>query len=172
MLTARQLIFIFSTHVFDVGDLAVLDDVPAVDGQEITAPNALLLGSKLVHNLRCSSSMWESTTTLVTAYNTSLAVIEQLRTRLAAYTSQNSREWCGIAVNIDKMKYQNAVHFVAMEHRPNWQDWGGRWARRTEFMRHLKTMLEDLNVRYTMRVKPVLLPRPAAHSAPNVELRR
>ncbi|OBZ66486.1 hypothetical protein A0H81_13558 [Grifola frondosa] len=182
----ESLIFIFSTHVFDVGDLVMIDDqvlyvrefglfsttFRRVDGQEIIAPNALLAGSKLVHNLRRSSSMWESTTLMI-AYDTPLAVIEQLRTRLSAYASQNSREWCGIAVNIDRMEYQNAVHLVvAMEHRPNWQDWGGRWARRTAFMRHLKTVLEDLDVRYAMPVQPVLLPRPVAQGTPNVDLRR
>ena len=43
--------------------------------------------------------------------------------------------------------------------RSNWQDWGGRWARRTQFMRNLKNILEDLDVRYTLPVQPVLLPR-------------
>lgn len=42
--------------------------------------------------------------------------------------------------------------------RPNWQDWGGRWGRRTAFMRNLKTILEELDIRYTMPVQPVLLP--------------
>ena len=90
MITYRraQLIFIFSTHVFDVGDLVMIDDQVSiisihvvqllitivkpmfvrefglfsttfrrVDGQEVIAPNSLLAGSKLVHNLRRSSSM-------------------------------------------------------------------------------------------------------------------
>ena len=63
----------------------------------------------------------------------------------------NSREWSNCAVNIDKMEYQNAIHLtVAMEHRPNWQDWGGRWGRRTAFMGSLtETVLEDLDTRYT-----------------------
>lgn len=43
--------------------------------------------------------------------------------------------------------------------RANWQDWGGRWTRRTAFMRHLKTILEDLEVRYTLPIQPVLLPQ-------------
>ena len=42
--------------------------------------------------------------------------------------------------------------------RPNWQDWGGRWTRRTAFMRHLKTVLEELDIRYTKPVQPVVLP--------------
>lgn len=42
--------------------------------------------------------------------------------------------------------------------RSNWQDWGGRWARRNGFMRHLKTVLEELDLGYTLPVQPVLLP--------------
>ncbi|KAG6845240.1 hypothetical protein H0H87_012232 [Tephrocybe sp. NHM501043] len=59
------------------------------------------------------------------------------------------------------MEYQNAITLVvAMEHRPNWQDWGGRWVRRNLFMRNLKQILEDLDVEYTMPVQPVLTPQP------------
>ncbi|KAI0641891.1 Mechanosensitive ion channel-domain-containing protein [Trametes meyenii] len=169
----ESLIFIFSTHVFDVGDLVMIDDQPLfvrefglfsttfrrVDGMEIIAPNALLASSKLVHNLRRSNSMWESTTLMV-SYDTPLEVIEQLRIRLQGYVSANNREWSGVLVNIDKMEYQNAIHLtVAMEHRPNWQDWGGRWGRRTAFMRHLKQVLEELDVRYMEPIQPVILPR-------------
>ncbi|KAG2015905.1 hypothetical protein CC2G_009127 [Coprinopsis cinerea AmutBmut pab1-1] len=67
----ESLIFIFSTHVFDVGDLVIIDDqilfvkefglfattFRRVDGQEIVAPNTLLASEKLVHNLRRSKSM-------------------------------------------------------------------------------------------------------------------
>lgn len=130
-----------------------------VDGMEIIAPNSLLASSKLVHNLRRSNSMWESTTVTV-AYDTSLDVIEQLRMRLQAYVNTNSREWSGVGVNIDKMEHQNAISLiVAMEHRPNWQDWGGRWVRRTAFMRNLKNVLEDLDVRYTKPIQPIIVPR-------------
>lgn len=168
----ESLIFIFSTHVFDVGDLVMIDDqvlyvkefglfsttFRRVDGQEIVAPNALLASAKLVHNLRRSKSMWE-TTTLMISYNTSIEAIEQLRVKIDSYINANNREWSGFALNIDKMEYQNALHLiVAIEHRPNWQDWGGRWARRTAFMRHLKTILEELEIGYTMPIQPILLP--------------
>ncbi|KAG1752650.1 Mechanosensitive ion channel-domain-containing protein [Suillus paluster] len=168
----ESMIFIFSTHVFDVGDLVMIDDqylivkefglfsttFRRVDGQEIIAPNSLLSSTKLVHNLRRSNSMWESTTLMI-AYNTPLELVEQLKARIQAYITANNREWSGSAVNIDKMEFQNAIHLtVAVEHRPNWQDWGGRWTRRTAFMKHLKSILEDLDVKYTMPMQPVLLP--------------
>ncbi|KAF9226600.1 hypothetical protein BS17DRAFT_775873 [Gyrodon lividus] len=167
----ESLIFIFSTHVFDVGDLIMIDDqylvvkdfglfsttFRRVDGQEIIVPNSLLSSTKLVHNMRRSSSMWESTTITV-SYNTSLEIVEQLKQRIQAYVAANNREWSGCGVNIDKMEYQNAIYLtIAMEHRPNWQDWGGRWARRTAFMRHLKTVLEDLDMKYTLPIQPLLV---------------
>lgn len=130
-----------------------------VDGQEVIAPNSLLASSKLVHNLRRSNSMWE-TTELMISYDTPLEIVEQLRIRLQGYVAQNNREWSNVNLNIDKMEYQNAIHLiVGMEHRPNWQDWGGRWQRRTAFMRNLKTILEELDVKYTMPIQPVLLPK-------------
>ncbi|KAJ7245129.1 Mechanosensitive ion channel-domain-containing protein [Mycena haematopus] len=169
----NSLIFIFSTHTFDVGDLVMIDDqvlavsefglfattFRRVDGQEIIAPNSLLASSKLVHNLRRSHSMWE-TTNLMVSYNTPLEVLEELRARISAYVAANNREWSNSALNIDKMEYQNAIHLiVAMEHRANWQDWGGRWARRNLFMRNLKTVLEELDLRYSLPVQPVVLPQ-------------
>jgi small-conductance mechanosensitive channel len=86
-----------------------------VDGMQVIAPNALLSGSKIVHNLRRSSSMWE-TTTLMVSYDTPLEIIETLRQRLKQYVANNSREWSACEINIDKMEYQNAIHLiVAME---------------------------------------------------------
>ncbi|KAJ7767461.1 Mechanosensitive ion channel-domain-containing protein [Mycena maculata] len=169
----NSLVFIFSTHVFDVGDLVMIDDqvltvsefglfattFRRVDGQEIIAPNSLLSGSKLVHNLRRSHSMWE-TMNLTVAYDTPLEVLEELRLRLNAYVAANNREWSNCGLNIDKMEYQNTICLiVAMEHRANWQDWGGRWTRRTAFMRHLKTILEELDLRYSLPPQPVVFPQ-------------
>ncbi|KZT39366.1 hypothetical protein SISSUDRAFT_1045668 [Sistotremastrum suecicum HHB10207 ss-3] len=165
----ESLIFIFSTHVFDVGDLVMIDDqillvkefglfsttFRRVDGTEVIAPNTLLASSKLIHNLRRSNSMWE-TTNLTVAYDTPLEAIEQLKSRLQSYVASNNREWSGVGVNIDKMEFQNSIQLIiAMEHKANWQDWGGRWARRTAFMRNLKTVLEELEIGYSLPLQPV-----------------
>ncbi|KIY69051.1 hypothetical protein CYLTODRAFT_350366 [Cylindrobasidium torrendii FP15055 ss-10] len=167
----NSLLFIFSTHVFDIGDLVLIDDQALmvkefglfattfrrVDGQEIIAPNALMSTAKLIHNLRRSKSTWE-TTNIQIAYNTPLDVFEEIRSRIKTYVTENNRDWSGMDFNIDKMDYQNAIHIiVAMEHRSNWQEWGKRWERRTRFMRNLKQILEDLSVKYTLPVQPVIL---------------
>ncbi|KAG8959884.1 hypothetical protein FRC05_007222 [Tulasnella sp. 425] len=145
----------FPTHVYDVGDLVLIDDMVLfvndfglfattfrrVDGQEVVAPNSLLATAKLIHNVRRSGSMWE-TTNLQIGYETPLDIIEQLKVRL--------RQYMGI------MKYQNCINLViAIEHRNNWQEWGGRWARRGLFMKHLRTVLEELEIGYQMPLQPV-----------------
>jgi hypothetical protein len=58
------------------------------------------------------------------------------------------------------------TYIIYSPDRSNWQDWGGRWARRTAFMRNLKTVLEDLDVRYTMPVQPVVLPQSSMPNPP------
>lgn len=86
-----------------------------LDGQEIVAPNALLSKAKTIHNVRRSHSMWE-TTTLMMSYNTPLESIEQLKVAIKLYITENSREWSGMDLNIDKIEKQNAIHVVvAME---------------------------------------------------------
>lgn len=132
--------------MFDVGDLVMIDDqylvvkefglfstiFRRVDGQEIIVPNSLLSSTKLVHNMRRSTSMyvasnvyqrtlivgrWESTTITI-SYNTSLEIVEQLKQRIQAYVAANNREWSGCGVNIDKMEYQNAIHLtISVERR-------------------------------------------------------
>jgi len=130
-----------------------------VDGQEIVAPNSILASSKLVHNVRRSGSQWE-TTNLMISYDTPLSLVEQLRSRISQYIGENNREWNNSAVWIDKMEFQNAIHLIiALEHRHNWQDWGGRWGRRNAFMKWFKVVLEELDIRYTAPVQPILLPK-------------
>ncbi|KAG9317446.1 hypothetical protein JVU11DRAFT_1646 [Chiua virens] len=205
----RQLIFIFSTHVFDVGDLVMIDDqylvvkefglfstiFRRVDGQEIVVPNFLLSSTKLVHNLRRSTSMyvvsnptqksvliihrWESTTVTI-SYNTSLEIVEQLRQRVHNFVNTNHREWSGCGVNIDKMEYQNALHLtIAVERKCIPVVYASRWYAHiaisfqivqtgkigagaglagTSLCVTFKTILEELDLKYTLPIQPVLLP--------------
>jgi hypothetical protein len=125
------------------------------------------------------------------SYDTPLEVIEQLRIRIGQYISENSREWSGFNVNIDRMDFQNAIYLIIgverewsldiflrtcphvslLIDRRNWQDWAGRWNRRTEFMRHLKTVLEELEVGYSLPIQPVLLPKHSPFSDSSQSIR-
>lgn len=63
-------------------------------------------------------SRWE-TTELVVSFNTPMEVIEQLKQRIQAYITANSREWSDCALNIDKMDFQNDLCLiVAIERKP------------------------------------------------------
>ncbi|KAF8749107.1 Mechanosensitive ion channel [Rhizoctonia solani] len=169
----ESLIFIFSTHVYDVGDLVMIDDQALfvkefglfattfrrVDGQEIIAPNSLLASVKLIHNVRRSGSMWE-TTDLQVSYDTPLEVLEKLRQRLKQYVAANSREWGGGSMERECLTFfttraNRLVDGVALCRSSNWQDWGGRWNRRNAFMKNLKSELEALEIQYSLLSNPL-----------------
>lgn len=46
------------------------------------------------------------------SYDTPLNLVEQLRSRISQYISENNREWNNSAVWIDKMEFQNAIHLI------------------------------------------------------------
>ncbi|MBW0469140.1 hypothetical protein O181_008855 [Austropuccinia psidii MF-1] len=166
----ESMLFIFSTHPYDVGDQVIIDNshmfvvefglfsttFRRVDGQIIVAPNSVLSSKKHILNIRRSGSMWEATNIMV-AFDTPLEVLHSLRERLRHYVSEHPREWKGgLDVHIDFMKNQNMIQLmVAMEHKDNWQDWAGRLDRRTELMKEMKRILDKLNVIYKLPVQPV-----------------
>ncbi|PWZ03461.1 hypothetical protein BCV70DRAFT_197673 [Testicularia cyperi] len=166
----ESMIFIFATHPYDVGDLVCIDDewmfvkefgllsttFRTTVNQEVVAPNALLATSKYIYNSRRSGAQWEYTLIQV-SFDTSLETIEQLRSKLRAWTKENDREFGGpLDVNFNSISQQNAVELVvAFEHKGNWQDWGARWARRTKLMRQIKTVCEELGIVYQLPPQPI-----------------
>lgn len=54
---------------------------------------------------------WE-TTNLAIPYDTLLGIIEQLHSRISQYICGNNREWNNLAVWIDEMEFQNAMHLI------------------------------------------------------------
>ena len=117
---------------------------------------------------------WE-TTNLEIAYGTSLSVVEQLRPCISKYIVHNSRERKNSAVWIDKMEFQNATHLTIVLEREwershprlmnvpllldlrNWQDWGRRCARPNAFMKWFREVLQELDLKYTAPIQPILL---------------
>lgn len=111
--------------------------------------------------------------------DTSLDALSELRSRMRAWVNENPREWAGgMDMNINKMTNQvrspthsltlsadnpcyirqNSLEIiVAFAHKQNWQDWGGRWNRRTKLMRQMKLVLDDLGVTYKLPLQPVQL---------------
>ncbi|KAI7958818.1 hypothetical protein MJO28_002609 [Puccinia striiformis f. sp. tritici] len=166
----ESMLFIFSIHPYDVGDLIFIDDSPMFvlefglfsttfqrcDGQVIVAPNSVLFGKKYILNVRRSGPMWEATKVMV-SFDTPLEILHEFRTRLRQFVSDHPREWKGgLDVNIDFMQNQNLIQLaVAMEHKSNWQDWGARWDRRTLLMKEMKRIMDQLNMTYKLPLQPV-----------------
>ncbi|EHS63598.1 uncharacterized protein PGTG_20692 [Puccinia graminis f. sp. tritici CRL 75-36-700-3] len=171
----ESMLFIFSIHPYDVGDLVAIDDVhmfvtefglfsttfQRVDGQVVVAPNSLLISKKHILNIRRSGPMWETTEVMV-GFDTPLEVLHEFRARLRQYVMDNPREWKGgLDVNIEFINNQNLIQLIiAMEHKSNWQDWGARWDRRTLLMKEMKRIMDSLNITYKLPTQPIsLLPQ-------------
>lgn len=166
----ESMLFIFSVHPYDVGDLVMIDDVhmfvtefglfsttfQRVDGQVVVAPNSLLSSKKHIINIRRSGSMWETTEVMV-GFETPLEIIHEFRARLRQYVIDNPREWKGgLDVNIDFMQNQNLIQLIiVMEHKSNWQDWAARWDRRTLLMKEMKRIMDSLNITYKLPIQPI-----------------
>lgn len=168
----ESMVFIFATHPYDVGDLVCVDDTfmfvvefglisttfRTVVNELIVAPNALLSSSKMIFNCRRSGNQWEVTMVQVGYDTTLLEMIDELRSRLRAYVRSHDREWGGgLEINLNELQTdQNSIELiVAMEHKGNWQNWGERWARRTQLMRQVKIEMEALGMTYCLPRQPV-----------------
>jgi len=63
---------------------------------------------------------WE-TTNLAIAYDTPLSIVEQMRSRISHYITENNREWNNSSVWIEKMEFQNAIHLtIGLEREFHW----------------------------------------------------
>lgn len=122
----ESMIFIFATHPYDVGDLVCIDEVwmfvkefgllsttfRTTVNQEVVAPNAMLATKKYIYNSRRSNAQWEFTLIQV-GFETSLETIENLRSKLRAWTKENDREFGGpLDINFNTITQQNAVELV------------------------------------------------------------
>lgn len=79
--------------------------------------DSLLGASKYILNVRRSGPMWE-TTNIQLGFDTPFSVIQDFRTRLRQYVSDNGREWKGgLDVNVDFMQNQNLIQLIIVRPR-------------------------------------------------------
>ncbi|KAH9454007.1 hypothetical protein Pst134EA_013111 [Puccinia striiformis f. sp. tritici] len=168
----ESMLFIFSIHPYDVGDMVSIDDKEMVvmefglfsttfvhlDGKMVVAPNSQLIGKKHIVNIRRSGPMSDKTSVMV-GFDTPLEVLHEFRARLRQYVAKHDREWTGVAnVNIDYMSNQNLIQLkVLMQHKSNFQDMNARWARRTLFMKEMKRVMDSLGMSYKLPIQPISL---------------
>lgn len=59
---------------------------------------------------------------MVVSYDTSMELIERLKTKIGLYMNTNSREWSNFALWIDKMEFQNAIHLIVAIERKSYRN--------------------------------------------------
>ena len=182
----ESMIFIFSTHPYDVGDLVCINDTwmyvtafgmistefITVWNQVTITPNAVLAQST-IFNARRSASQYDIVNV---GFDTPVSKLDEFREKLTEFCAQNDKDWGGgLFLLYDSVRNMNCISLIiAVEHKGNWQDWGTRWTRRTRFMRRIKEAAEELGLSYEPPLQPIaFVPHDSAmfgrqpHSAPH-----
>lgn len=175
------IIMVFCTHPYDTGDRVIMDndgveEVLVVkrmgllvtvflrwDGTEWFAPNSLL-GQKFIINLRRSSNQFENATVQF-GWDTPLEKLDELEEKMNLWlqTDEQRRFEPGTACVIQSLVNQQYMEVtIGMTHRENWQDWGGRWNRRTAFHAALNHYTRELGITFYNSEQPVELTNAAA----------
>lgn len=180
----ESMIFIFSTHPYDVGDLVCIDDVwmfvtefhmlstnfRTIFNEVVIIPNAVLAENKYIYNSRRSGPQWEVLNVTI-SFQTPLSKIEAFRAGIQAYLNEHDRDWGGgLELLYDSIRNMNALNMlVAVEHKSNWQDWLPRWLRRTRLLRHIRNLTIELGITYEPPLQPIsFLPRDMEEPDPSL----
>ncbi|KAL1919751.1 uncharacterized protein VTP21DRAFT_1682 [Calcarisporiella thermophila] len=184
----NNIIFLFVTHPFDVGDRVYLGENTAYthyivkniglmttvmvrwDGQIIYMPNKVL-STKNIENVRRSGNMAESIFAQVN-FNTPRELIMELRDRVRHWLlTEGARDFSpGFDIGFMDMWNVNKINLsFCVEHKSNWQDQGKRFANKTRFALAVKDMLTELGIGYTLPPQPVHVNSVGGHGAPAVQ---
>ncbi|WFD44582.1 hypothetical protein MPSI1_003250 [Malassezia psittaci] len=166
----ESMIFIFSTHPYDVGDLVCIGDTwmfvtafgmisthfVTVFNQVVIAPNAELASGKPIFNARRSGAQWD-VINLQVGFDTPVKKIDQLREGLTEFCQANDKKWGGgLELLYDSVRNMNSIGLiVAVQHKNNWQNWLARWNNRDEFMKHIKNLTQELGITYQPPTQPI-----------------
>ncbi|PKI84781.1 hypothetical protein MVES1_000910 [Malassezia vespertilionis] len=177
----ESMVFIFSTHPYDVGDLVCVEktwmyvtafgmistEFVTVFNQALICPNAVLAAKMTIYNARRSAAQWDSTTIMI-GFATPLEKIDEFRQHLTAYVRDDDNFGGGLYLLYDSVRNMNCISMViAWEHKNNWQDWTRRWVRRDMFMRRMKQIAENLSISYQPPQQPIFFapePKTGAHA--------
>ncbi|KAJ3351028.1 hypothetical protein GGF32_004488 [Allomyces javanicus] len=160
----ESVVFVFSTHAFDVGDRVYIDQdnvivreigllsttFERVDGAIIYAPN-FVLQTKPILNVRRSPPMSETIKVHV-AFNTPTHKIHALEALLNDFLRAHSRDYLGgLYMQVFELENVNRLELrMFLDHKSNWQDSKKRWMRRTKFMAALRDAMMQLSLEYTL----------------------
>lgn len=160
----EAIIFVFICHPFDVNDRCVIDGVQMIveemnllntvflkfDNEKIYYPNSVL-ATKPIGNFYRSPDMGDGIDFAVDV-STTIDQIKALKEKIKEYLEKNPEFWSpnhNVIVkdfdDVNKMKM--AFYFT---HTMNFQNFGLRSSRRSDLILELKTILEDLQIKYHM----------------------
>ncbi|GKV12003.1 hypothetical protein SLEP1_g23209 [Rubroshorea leprosula] len=160
----EAIIFVFVVHPFDVNDRCVIDGVQMIveemnllttvflkyDNEKIYYPNAVL-ATKPIGNFYRSPDMGDSIEFAVDI-STTVDQIKALKERIEMYLKENSELWqpehSVVVKDFDDVNKMKMVFYFT--HKMNFQNYTKRNARRSDLILELKTVLEDLHIKYHM----------------------
>ncbi|KAL7413512.1 Mechanosensitive ion channel-domain-containing protein [Mrakia frigida] len=164
------IIFIFVTHPFDTGDRVFIGTenlvvkklrifstlFQRVDGTEAFYANSLLSAMKII-NVRRSGDMAEGLSFSV-GWGTPTSKLDELEKCVSNWLATSEQRDLGAssAIMVQKIEFQTRIECTfGIPHLSTWQDWQGRWARRTRFHAAVKYYMEQLNITCTNSSQPI-----------------
>lgn len=162
--TFQNILFLFVTHPYDVGDYVLVDGQYVLvhnmgvmstsfvsgDGEFIYAPTTVLM-TKLVTNIRRSESMGESIKINID-FRTTSDQFWELHDRLLVWVSSQSRNF-GPGFDlciIDIVDVNQLILDIWLPRKGNWPEFGKRFQRKTRLMLVLKDIMIEINIRYEL----------------------
>ncbi|PWN92944.1 hypothetical protein FA10DRAFT_227062 [Acaromyces ingoldii] len=180
-----SIIFLLVTHPFDTGDRIVVDDAVMTvrkmsllssefilwDNTQIFISNSLL-SQMFITNLRRSGFQWECVTMQV-AYDSPLESLDAVQADLIHWLQTEPERMFepSTAIVPQTIDFQRSITVtIGMTHRDNWQDWGGRWARRNAFFAAVCYYMKKHGIKYLNSNQPIIYwTEDAAQPPPNYE---
>ncbi|KAL3646011.1 hypothetical protein CASFOL_011191 [Castilleja foliolosa] len=167
----EAIIFVFVMHPFDVGDRCVIDGVQMIveemnilttvflrfDNEKLFYPNSVL-STKPISNFYRSPDMGDSLEFCID-FRTPLEKIGALKEKIKKYLEKNPLHWHpnhNVVVkeieNVNKIKM--ALFF---NHTMNFQDFPEKSRRKTDLVLEMKSIFEELSIKYDLLPQEVRL---------------
>ncbi|GKV51502.1 hypothetical protein SLEP1_g58147 [Rubroshorea leprosula] len=160
----EAIIFVFVVHPFDVSDRCIIDGAQMIveevnllstvflkfDNEKVYYPNSVL-ATKPIGNFYRSPEMGDSVEFAIDV-STSVEQIKALKVKIKEYLENNPATWHSehsvVVKDFDDVNKIKMVLFV--KHTINFQNYADKSNRRSDLILELKTMLEDLHIKYHM----------------------
>ncbi|GLU10112.1 hypothetical protein SLE2022_269350 [Rubroshorea leprosula] len=160
----EAIIFVFVVHPFDVNDRCIIDGAQMIveevnllttvflkfDNEKVYYPNSVL-ATKPIGNFYRSPEMGDSVEFAIDV-STSVEQIKALKVKIKEYLENDPETWHSehsvVVKDFDDVNKIKMVLFV--KHTINFQNYADKNSRRSDLILELKTILEDLHIKYHM----------------------